>query len=80
MIPLIALADTNQMRLLPTALSMVILGLTEIMSLGDSTHYDAVMMTLYLHRFFIGYWILKRGWISILALFLFIAKKPLANN
>ncbi len=22
-----------------------------------------------LYRFFIGYWILKRGWISILALF-----------
>jgi len=27
--------------------------------------------TLPLHRFFIGYWILKRGWIFILALFLF---------
>ncbi len=26
---------------------------------------------LHLFRFFIGYWILKRGWISILALFLF---------
>jgi len=25
-----------------------------------------------LHRFFIGYWILKRGWIFILALFLFL--------
>jgi len=26
---------------------------------------------LHLSRFFIGYWILKRGWISILALFYF---------
>jgi len=29
--------------------------------------------TLILQWFFIGYWILKRGWISIPALFLFLA-------
>jgi len=28
------------------------------------------------NRFFIGYWILKRGWISILALFIFTAFYP----
>ena len=28
-------------------------------------------VVLFCPRFFIGYWILKQGWISILALFLF---------
>ena len=39
-----------------------------------STHFVVLWVeksTLSLHRFFIGYWILKRGWIFILALFLF---------
>ncbi len=38
----------------------------------ESTHFEVLQETkraLPLHRFFIGYWILKRGWIFILALF-----------
>jgi hypothetical protein len=37
----------------------------------DISRYNIFYPCAFITRFFIGYWILKRGWISILAFFYF---------